>query len=164
MIDSNVRIEISLSKQLLALFACGQMLREYSVSTARNGAGEQMNSECTPRGRHLVAAKIGRGAALNSVFVARQATGEIYSPTYAATQPSNRDWILTRILWLSGCEPGRNQGGDRDTYARYIYIHGTPDETVLGTIGSRGCVRMRNVDVVDLFENVEVGCVVEIAE
>ncbi|MGH8598957.1 MAG: L,D-transpeptidase family protein [Gammaproteobacteria bacterium] len=158
------RIEISLATQLLRLLDGDGAIREYRVSTARNGAGEQSNSECTPRGRHVIAAKIGAGAPLNSVFVGRVATGEIYSKAFAATQPRGRDWILTRILWLSGCVPGRNQGGDCDTYARYIYLHGTPAETALGMQGSRGCVRMGNSDVIDLFERVGVGCIVDIEE
>ncbi|MSR14604.1 MAG: L,D-transpeptidase [Gammaproteobacteria bacterium] len=160
----NCRIEISLATQRLVLFEQAHQSREFLISTARNGAGEQLNSECTPRGRHVIAAKIGAGAAANTVFVGRQATGEIYSKSFAASQPPNRDWILTRVLWLSGCEPGHNQGGERDSYARYIYIHGTPDDTVLGTSGSRGCVRMRNDAVIELFERVTVGCVVDINE
>ncbi len=159
-----LRIEIALATQRLRLFAADNLLGEYLVSTARNGAGERMHSECTPRGRHVIAAKIGKDAVPNSVFVARQPTGEIYSSEYAATQPPNRDWILTRILWLSGCEPGRNQGGECDTYARYIYIHGTPDHTPLGTVGSRGCIRMRNNELLELFDRVPVGCVVDITD
>jgi L,D-transpeptidase YbiS len=158
------RIEISLAMQRLRLIEGDDVVREFAISSAGNGAGEQVNSECTPRGRHVIAAKIGRDAPPNAVFVARQATGEIYSKEYAATQPPNRDWILTRILWLSGCEPGTNQGGDRDTYARYIYIHGTPDHTALGTPGSRGCIRMRNAELIELFEQVEMGCPVDILE
>jgi len=129
----------------------------YPVSTARNGPGERLGSECTPRGRHVIAAKFGDEAVPNSIFVARRLTGECYSPAFAATQAPGRDWIVTRILWLSGCEPGVNQGGDVDTYARYIYLHGTPDETPLGQVGSRGCVRMRNADIVTLFTQVEIG-------
>jgi lipoprotein-anchoring transpeptidase ErfK/SrfK len=156
-------IEIDLQHQHLRLLAAAKVLAEYAVSTARNGPGERMDSECTPRGQHVIAAKIGAGAAPNAVFVGRVATGEFYSPAYAATQPAGRDWILTRILWLSGGEPGFNQGGECDTYARYIYLHGTPDATPLGQIGSRGCIRMRNADIIELFERVEIGTPVLIA-
>jgi L,D-transpeptidase YbiS len=151
------RLEIDLLRQRMRCYDGQAFVREYWVSTARNGPGEIVNSECTPRGRHAIAAKFGAGAAPNSVFVARQATGEIYSREYAATQPPGRDWILTRILWLTGLEPGVNQGGEVDSHARYIYLHGTPDATPLGVPGSRGCVRMRNRDIIELFERVEVG-------
>lgn len=151
------RIEIDLVEQRLCLRLGSSALRTYAVSTARNGPGERMNSECTPRGRHRVAARIGRDAEVGTVFVGRRPTGEIHTPAWAATQPADRDWILTRILWLAGCEPGLNQGGEVDTQARYIYIHGTPDSVPLGRAGSRGCIRMRNSDVMELFEGVEVG-------
>ncbi len=152
-----LRIEVDLSRQRLRLFAAGELVADYAVSTARNGAGERLNSECTPRGQHIIAAKIGADAPTNTVFAGRIATGECYSPAYAATQPAGRDWILTRILWLSGCEPGVNQGGECDTYARYIYLHGTPDQTPLGRVGSRGCIRMRNADIIELYAQVEIG-------
>jgi lipoprotein-anchoring transpeptidase ErfK/SrfK len=154
---TRTRLEIDLARQRLRHYEGGRLVREYWVSTARNGPGEVMHSECTPRGRHAIAEKIGAGAPLNSVFVGRRPTGEIWSPAFAATQPAGRDWILTRILWLAGLEPGVNQGGEVDSHARYIYLHGTPDDTALGRPGSRGCVRMRNRDIVELFERVEVG-------
>lgn len=151
-------IEIDLSRQRLRLALAQVTLREYPVSTARNGAGEREGSECTPRGRHFIAARIGAGMPPGTVFVARKPTGEVWSPTFAASQAPERDWILTRILWLAGAEPGRNQGGDCDTYARYIYLHGTPDSVAVGQPGSRGCVRMRNADIIELFTAVAVGC------
>ncbi len=154
---ASCRLEIDLAHQQLRLFVAAAVRAEYAVSTARNGAGERQHSECTPRGQHVIAAKIGDGAAPNTVFVGRVATGEFYSPAFAASQPAGRDWILTRILWLAGCEPGFNQGGECDTYARYIYLHGTPDATPLGTVGSRGCIRMRNADIIELFARVEIG-------
>lgn len=157
-----LHLRIDLDAQRLQLCDGAAVRAIYPVSTARNGAGERLGSECTPRGRHVIAAKIGADAPPNSVFVARVATGEIHSPAYAATQPPDRDWILTRILWLSGCEPGLNQGGDCDTHARYIYLHGTPDDTELGQPGSRGCVRMRNHDIIELFAQVELGTPVTI--
>jgi lipoprotein-anchoring transpeptidase ErfK/SrfK len=146
-----MRIEVSLEQQSLRLLDGEQFLRQYAVSTARNGAGERSGSNCTPRGRHIVRAKIGQGAAINTVFVGRRPTGEIYSPALAAQFPG-RDWILTRILWLSGCEPGFNRLGNVDTMRRHIYIHGSPDSAAMGTPGSIGCIRMRNADIVELFD------------
>jgi len=149
-------IRISIQNQQLELVEEGQVLRSYSVSTAKNGAGEQNGSGKTPRGEHIVRAKIGDGQPLNSVFVGRRPTGEIYSSALAEAFP-NRDWILTRILWLSGCEPGKNRLGDRDSMRRYIYIHGTPDTEPMGEPLSHGCVRMRNHDVIDLFDLISPG-------
>lgn len=158
------RIRICIASQTLDLLDdAGALVRRYPVSTAANGAGERSGSYCTPRGRHIIRAKIGAGQPANTVFVKRRPTGEIYTPELKAQYPG-RDWILTRILWLSGCEPGFNRLGEVDTMRRYIYIHGTPDEMVLGRPGSRGCVRMRNADLVELFERVEVGTPVEIVE
>ena len=157
-------IRISLAEQLLTLFdENAQVVRRYPVSTAAKGAGEAFGSYCTPRGKHLIRAKIGAGAPENAVFVARRPTGEIYSAELDAAFPG-RDWILTRILWLSGCEPQRNRLGRVDTMRRYIYIHGTPDSTRIGVPGSHGCIRMRNADIIDLFERVPVYSGVEILE
>lgn len=158
------RIEISIPRQTLVLYDDhGATLREYSVSTAKNGAGEMRGSYCTPRGSHVIRAKIGAGAPANAVFVARRPTGEIWSPELAAEFP-NRDWILTRILWLSGCEPGFNRFGEVDTMRRYIYIHGSPDAVAMGTPGSIGCVRMRNADIIELYDLVPPGTSVEIRD
>jgi lipoprotein-anchoring transpeptidase ErfK/SrfK len=148
-----MRIEISIPGQTLALSDRGRVLKSYSVSTARKGAGEKNGSLCTPRGLHIVRARIGAQEPLNAVFVRRRPTGEVWSPELHAKYPG-RDWILTRILWLSGCEPGRNRLGDVDTMRRYIYIHGAPDGAEMGKPGSIGCVRMRNPDIVELFERV----------
>lgn len=157
-----MEIRVALPRQLLELRdADGRLLRSYAVSTSRLGAGERRGSHCTPRGRHVVRAKIGAGQPMNTVFVGRRPTGEIYSPALARAEPG-RDWILTRILWLSGCEPGRNRLGEVDTMRRYIYIHGTPDETELGRPGSIGCIRMGNRDIVELFDLVPAGTPVEI--
>jgi lipoprotein-anchoring transpeptidase ErfK/SrfK len=125
--------------------------KTYLVSTASRGPGEKNGSLCTPRGRHIVRAKIGAGEPLNSVFVRRRPTGEVWTPELHEKFPG-RDWILTRILWLSGREPGRNRLGDVDTMRRYIYIHGSPDSAVMGKPGSIGCIRMRNRDIVELFD------------
>jgi lipoprotein-anchoring transpeptidase ErfK/SrfK len=157
------RLSVNLSRQEMRAYDGAQEVACYAISTARNGAGEMMDSERTPRGAHRIAVKIGDACVPNTVFVARQPTGEIYDADLAARDPG-RDWILTRILWLAGCDHGYNSGGERDTFARYIYIHGTPDTTVLGQPGSRGCIRMRNRDIVELFDAVEVGVAVDIAE
>jgi lipoprotein-anchoring transpeptidase ErfK/SrfK len=125
----------------------------YSVSTAKNGPGEKNGSFCTPRGKHIVRAKIGAGLPANTVFVRRRPTGETWSPELHAKYPG-RDWMLTRLLWLSGCQPGFNRLGDVDTMRRYIYIHGSPDTAEMGKPGSIGCIRMRNRDIVELFERV----------
>jgi len=149
-----MRLLISLEEQTLELLDdAGRGLAVYPVSTARNGAGELRGSGCTPRGRHIVRARIGAGLPINTVFVARRPTGEIWSPELAAACPG-RDWILTRILWLSGCEPGFNRLGEVDTMRRYIYIHGTPDDQPLGQPASHGCVRLRSADILELFERV----------
>ena len=155
------RLEVDITRQLLRSFHSTGELACYQVSTARNGVGEMMDSECTPRGAHEIAEKIGADCPPNTVFVARRATGEIYDAQFAAHHP-RRDWILTRILWLAGRDHGYNCGGERDTKARYIYIHGTPDSTCLGAPGSRGCIRMRNTDIIELFSAVAVGTRVDI--
>jgi len=159
-----MRIRISISRQTLELCGSdGRVLQCWPVSTADRGVGEVSGSYCTPRGEHVVRAKIGAGQAENTVFVRRRPTGELYSPDLEAAHPG-RDWILTRILWLSGCEPGRNRLGNVDTMRRYIYIHGSPDSATMGVPGSHGCVRMRNADIVELFDRVPVGTPVTISE
>lgn len=146
------RININISSQQLDLIdEKGNIIKRYRVSTSRNGAGELNGSYCTPRGKHIVRAKIGAGQPLNTVFVERRPSGEIYSPELARRFP-DRDWILTRILWLSGCEPGFNRLGKVDTMRRCIYIHGSPESVEMGKPGSIGCIRMRNRDIVELFD------------
>ena len=157
------RIEISIAEQSLMLLPDGgRELRRYSVSTSRNGAGELEGSLCTPRGVHVVRAKIGAGQPFNAAFRGRRPTGEIWTPELGERFPG-RDWILTRILWLSGCEVGKNRLGKVDTMRRYIYIHGSPDTVPMGKPGSIGCIRMRNHDIVDLFDRVPAGTPVNIA-
>ena len=159
-----MHIEISIQYQTLTLFDnFGGVRAQYQVSTAANGVGCEKDSGCTPLGAHIVRAKIGAGCEPNSVFVGRRPTGEICTPELMAQYP-NRDWILTRILWLSGTEIGKNRLGNVDTMQRYIYIHGTPDSTDMGEVGSHGCVRMRNADVIELFDLVEAGTQVFISE
>ena len=157
-----MRIEILISKQTLTLFDnFGGVKAKYAVSTAANGVGCEKDSGCTPLGEHIIRAKIGAGAVPNAVFVGRRPTGEVCTPELMAQFP-NRDWILTRILWLSGKEVGKNRLGNVDSMQRYIYIHGTPDSTDMTKIGSHGCIRMRNADVIALFNLVEAGTPVEI--
>ena len=160
---NNLYIEINIHEQTLKLFDGDKLTGQYPVSTARNGPGELMDSECTPRGAHIISEKIGSGLAPNTVFISRTPTGELYTPEMYKKFP-HRDWMLTRILWLSGTEPGCNQGGNVDSHDRYIYIHGSPDEVEMGKPGSRGCIRMRNKDVIELFEQVEEGTPVHISE
>ena len=159
-----MKVEIHSGKQELVLRDDkGRAVKTYSVSTSKFGLGEKNGSFCTPRGAHIVRAKIGAGEPLGAVFVRRRPTGEVWTPQMHERYPG-RDWILTRILWLSGCERGRNRLGDVDTMRRYIYIHGTPDTAELGKPGSIGCVRMRNRDVVELFELVPAYTPVEISD
>ena len=161
--EENYHIEINISEQRLRLFHDGRIVKDYSISTAKNGPGEQMDSECTPRGDHIIAEKIGENCSLNAVFVNRQPTGEIFSSELRQQYPG-RDWILSRILWLRGLEQGTNLGGNVDSYDRFIYIHGSPDDVRMGSPGSRGCIRMQNADVIDLFDRVSVNTKVTIRE
>lgn len=156
-------IRVSIGEQRLQLLEGERVLMDVAVATAANGPGERRHSECTPRGRHRVRAKIGNGCPVDSVFIGRRPTGEIYSPALRARHPQ-RDWILTRILWLCGEEAGRNRLGDVDSMRRYIYIHGAPDEDPMGIPSSHGCVKMRNGDVIRLFELTPVGTRVLIQE
>ncbi len=157
-------IRILIPSQSLELLADdGSVVKRYPVSTSARGVGEAFGSFKTPRGRHVIRAKIGAGLPVNSVLVRRRPTGEIWSPELGARYPG-RDWILTRILWLSGCEPGFNRLGKVDTMRRFIYIHGCPDGAPMGVPGSIGCVRMHNPDLLDLFERVDVGTPVDVLE
>ncbi len=155
-------IEIDVPTQTLILKdAQGRILMQTRISTARNGVGEENGSEKTPRGAHYIRARIGAGLPADAVLVSRRPTGEIYSPSLRTAFP-NRDWILTRILWLCGLEPGKNRLGKVDTMRRYIYIHGCPDEDPMGVPGSRGCVKMRNREIIELFDRVAPGTRVHI--
>lgn len=156
-------IHVDLAAQRLELRAGGRVLLRAPVSTAANGPGERNGSNQTPRGWHVVRARIGAGAAPGTVFVGRRPTGAVWSPALAAAHPG-RDWILTRILWLSGLERGFNRLGSVDTMRRYIYIHGSPDDVKMGQPGSHGCIRMHNLNVIDLFERVCPGTPVLILE
>jgi len=159
---SHIRILIS-SQTLELLDDQDRLMRRYLVSTSSRGVGEKNGSYRTPRGRHIIRAKIGHGQPANTVFVERRPTGEIYSAELASQFP-RRDWMLTRLLWLSGCEPGFNRLGEVDTMRRFIYLHGSPDTAVMGQPGSIGCVRMHNPDILELFDLVPVGISVDILE
>lgn len=159
------QLVINIAQQTLMLYKQQRVVAQYAVSTAKNGIGSQQDSGCTPLGKHVIAEKIGTSAPSNAVFIGRVATGEIYDEAFGASHPE-RDWILSRILWLSGVEEGANKGsnsqGGCDTYQRYIYIHGTPDSEPMGVPLSHGCIRMRNQDIIELFEQVDEGTSVAI--
>jgi lipoprotein-anchoring transpeptidase ErfK/SrfK len=158
-----MKIHITIPDQRLILTDDdGAILKQCLISSARNGTGQQQGSFRTPLGRHIIRAKIGAGQPVNTVFIRRRPTGEIYTPALGRQFPK-RDWILTRILWLSGCEPGYNRFGSVDTMRRYIYIHGTPDSVQMGKPGSIGCIRVANHDLLALFEKVPVGTEVDIS-
>ena len=159
----SVYLHVSIPDQRLLLFENGVVVKSYLISTAKNGSGEVRGSGCTPRGWHVVRAKIGRDAPSNSVFVGRRPTGETYDAELEGRFP-DRDWILTRILWLGGLEPGINRYHEVDTAWRYIYIHGSPDHGVSGQPESHGCIRMTSPDVIDLFGRVEAGTLVLIVD
>ncbi len=148
-------IEIDIAKQQLQFFDLGNLVLSYTIASAKNGVGELSGSECTPRGQHIIRAKIGDNASINSVFVGRRQTGEIYQSSMREEFPK-RDWILTRIMWLSGCEVGKNRLHNMDTMRRYIYIHGCPDDDVMGVPSSHGCIKMRNSELIELFNQVKV--------
>lgn len=149
-------IRISIPEQRLDLLEGGAVAASYPVSTARNGPGEQRGSGCTPRGWHRIRIKIGAGLPINAVLTGRRPTGEIYGEELAGRYPE-RDWILSRILWLTGLETGFNRGGNCDTLRRFIYLHGCPDTAPMGVPLSHGCIRMRNREVLELFERVDAG-------
>lgn len=157
------QLRIELAHQRLICLQAGRAQAIYPVSTGRAGAGECFGSGCTPRGQHRIRLKIGEGCAEDAVFVGRRPTGEIFSQELAQAEPE-RDWILTRILWLTGTESGKNRGGEVDTLRRFIYIHGTPETSLIGMPVSHGCIRMRNGDLLRLFDWVETGTPVEIVD
>lgn len=152
---TGLQIIVSLKTQALLLVDEGRVLKQWMVSTALNGPGQESGSHCTPLGRHIIRAKIGGGCPANTVFVGRRPTGEVFSTELEEKYP-RRDWILTRILWLSGVERGFNRLGSCDSMRRFIYIHGCPDSCPMGIPLSHGCIRMRNQDLIDLFDAVPV--------
>ena len=156
-------INIHIETQSLILSLNADKTLRYSVSTAKHGVGQLYGSNQTPLGRHIIRAKIGEGVPINTVFIGRRQTGDIYSSELAKDNLKHQDWILTRILWLSGLDKGLNRHGCVDTMRRYIYIHGTPDSEVMGKPLSHGCIRMRNSDIIDLFQRVVIGTRVDIS-
>lgn len=154
--NTDMQLLIDVPTQQLYCMRNDQLLKSYQISTAANGVGEKRNSGQTPRGWHVIRAKIGNNQPINTVFVGRRPTGEIFT-TELSKQFPDRDWILTRILWLSGLEIGKNRLGECDTMQRYIYIHGTPDGKQMGVAGSKGCIRMRNEEMIELFDSIIVG-------
>jgi len=159
-----MKINISIAQQQLILLDDNDhIMQQYSISSAKNGTGQKNGSFCTPLGKHIIRAKIGDGQTINTVFIRRRPTGEIYTPELGKQFPK-RDWILTRILWLSGSEPGFNRLGAVDTMRRFVYIHGSPDSVTMGQPGSIGCIRMRNQDLLELFDLVNAGTQVEIKQ
>lgn len=154
---------ISLYDQYLYGIKQGKTILNMPISSSSKGAGELNNSYCTPRGQHQIRAKIGQGLPCNAILKARRWTGELWTPQLAKQYP-DKDWILTRILWLSGCQLGINRLGKVDTFRRYIYIHGTPDTEPIGVPASHGCIRMRNTDIIQLFEQTPLHCKVQISE
>lgn len=153
-------VVIDLAQQTLSLPKHNKF---YVISSGKNGIGEQENSGKTPRGWHRVAQKVGENAPQNSVFIARQPTGEVYDQQLAQQFPQ-RDWILSRILWLDGLEQGFNHGEGCDTFKRYIYIHGTPDTEPMGIPMSHGCIRMKNDEIIELFDLISEDALVYISE
>ncbi|MEX0730038.1 MAG: L,D-transpeptidase [Aquisalimonadaceae bacterium] len=149
-------LKVDLNAQSVELRQGERLLQHYPVSTAAAGPGERDGSGCTPRGWHVIRARIGEGCPSGAVFKGRRWTGEIWTPVLMERQPG-RDWILTRILWLSGLERGYNRLGNVDTMRRFIYFHGCPDSLPLGVPGSKGCIRMRNADVLELHDRVPAG-------
>jgi len=156
-------INVSINQQQLDLIHPNGVIKSYPVSTALKGIGQVKNSFKTPIGAHYIRAKIGKGLPTLSIFQGRRSTGKLWNKKDAESYP-NRDWILSRILWLSGKELGVNRLGAVDTMQRYIYIHGTPDESHLGKPLSHGCIRMSNNDVIELFNLVPIGTIVNINE
>lgn len=158
-----VQVQVSVRDQQLRVIQGDKTLATFAIATARNGVGERNGSQQTPRGWHQIRAKIGQGEPVNTVFVGRRPTGEIYNPALREQYPE-RDWILTRILWLSGLEPGINRLGAVDTMRRYVYIHGCPDEDKMGIPSSHGCIKMHNNDILSLFDMLPAGTRVRIEE
>jgi lipoprotein-anchoring transpeptidase ErfK/SrfK len=157
-------IRINVTEQKLYLVdEAGATMREYPVSTSKYGVGNENGSEKTPLGLHRIKNKIGGAMPANMVFIGREPRG-LLEDCISEGVELPEDVITSRIMWLEGMEPGRNQGGYVDTYNRYIYIHGTSEEDKIGTPASIGCIRMRNQDVIDLYRLVEIGTEVLIEE
>lgn len=152
---------VDVSEQQLSLYRDGQRIGHWPVSTSQYGIGNRQNSLRTPLGVHRVARMIGADAPLGTLFEARRNTGRTVT-ILKDDRPADGDYVTTRILWLEGLEPGVNKGAGIDSFQRYIYIHGTAEEGRIGRPASHGCVRMGNQAVVELFDQVQEGTLVEI--
>jgi lipoprotein-anchoring transpeptidase ErfK/SrfK len=152
---------VNIAQQQMLIVSNNTMLKTYTVSTAKAGIGAEKNSNKTPLGVHRIKNKMGDKEPLGTIFFARQASGQI-AEIYTDTTDTPKDYVTTRILWLDGLEPGKNKGGKVDSYERYIYIHGTHEEGLLGKPMSMGCIRMKNKDVIEIFNLVKEGTLVSI--
>ncbi len=146
-------IIVSIKEQVLYHRRRTGVWLSFAISTSAFGTGNEKNSFKTPLGKHRICAKIGDDMPVYTAFHGREPVGT-FDPE---SDYLDRDWILSRILWLDGCEPGKNKGGRMDSKHRYIYIHGTHEEDKLGTPASHGCIRMSNLDILDMFEHAFVG-------
>lgn len=161
--EQETAIVVDVSEQQLFLMQDDEVVKTYPVSTSAYGIGNEAGSNKTPLGTHKIAQKFGDGAPLGTLFRARVDTGRIV-PIYTDRTRSTEDIVATRIMWLEGLEPGINKGQGLDSHSRYIYIHGTQEEGYIGEPASHGCIRMNNTDVIELFDAVEEGTLVEIQE
>ena len=158
----SIEIKISISKQTLTLQDSESIIKSFRISSSKYGEGFQEGSFQTPLGLHEIKSMIGDEVPIGGRFIGRQYYGEIF-PIYSdVKQKVSEDVIQTRILWLTGLEEGKNKGGSVDSFNRYIYIHGTPEEWLLGEKASKGCIRMSNKDVIELFSLVRKGTRVDI--
>jgi lipoprotein-anchoring transpeptidase ErfK/SrfK len=155
-------VVVNIEKQLMTVFKEGEILRTYPVSTSKFGIGNKMGSMKTPLGKHKISEKNGKKAPLGTIFTGKRNSGKIFSENEDLYQGQNL--ITTRILQLEGLEEGINKGEGIDSYKRYIWIHGTSQESLIGMPASHGCIRMRNRDIVEFFDLVRVGTEVEIIE
>ena len=156
-----VLLYVSVKRQALFHVRGGRLLAEYPIATATAGLGSEMDSFRTPTGLHSVSELFGDTVPPLGILKDRVFTGELADPDFAGI---DKDWITSRILWLEGLEPGVNQGNKVDSHERYIYIHGTANERSVGTASSMGCIRMRNADVIALYEQVPIGALVVILD
>jgi len=151
-------LTVNIAAQTVSLFEDGRLVKTYPCSTSRFGIGELKDSNCTPRGLHCIAEKIGEGERPGTVFKSREVIGHTSQPEFANAK------ITTRIMWLEGLQPGFNQGGDVDSHERYIYIHGTGDQHSVGEPASHGCIHLADADLIALFDLLPGGTLVWIAE
>jgi len=157
------RLLVNIKQQQLFYYGDEKLLKQYPISSSEKGVGNLQDSYQTPLGLHQIKEKIGDGCEIYEVFIGRQPQGNFFELQNSDIELPD-DIISSRILWLDGLEAGINQGGDVDTYQRYIYIHGTMDEDKIGQPVSHGCIRMLNKDIVELYSQLEIGCEVLIEE